>query len=242
MFNMKTLTRQIERLQEGGDSEAEVDSDGMRIQYIYYISEGSVIKARKDNPDSRTVITRQGATHLNVDAANQVMYYVLNNRQLVSESMMQGSNPSVIVNNIGAVGDVKFDAAAGIIYFSDTVQGTIESYNTVTGNRYTLYQNLQYPNKLSFTKTSGYVPKNSCICVNLRPLSFINVTPSDLNCLYFIHILQRNDMDGRRGSYHRAQVWYNSRSQSPDYRTIPSLPGHREYDLLPQLPRLLLLH
>jgi hypothetical protein len=99
MFNMRTLTSQIQRLEQASE---DVDSD---VQYIYYISEGSVVKARKDNPDSRTVITREGASHVNVDAARQVMYYVLYNTQLVSDSMEQWARHYVMIDNIGAVGD-----------------------------------------------------------------------------------------------------------------------------------------
>ena len=84
------------------DTSGEGDGDYMTgddNQYIYYVSEGSLIKAPKDDPNSKVFIEIPGASNIQIDARNNVMYYIINGRQLVSQDLSDPkSSPEALLN------------------------------------------------------------------------------------------------------------------------------------------------
>lgn len=120
-----------------------------KMEYIYVISGNSVVKMKIDDPSDKIVIEKKGGANFIVDEKNNMMYYVIYNRVVMSEGIDGTPARKVLVSGILDLGDIVMDKKEQVLYFTDSVKGTVEKFDIKTGEKSILYDDVKQPSKLS---------------------------------------------------------------------------------------------
>ena len=89
-----TTTRPIDRLILKPDSP--LLRPPPKISYLYYNSNGALIKVNKDDPTDKTMISRPGGSFYFVDPKDNNLFYVVFNRAISKENLGTGDSANIV--------------------------------------------------------------------------------------------------------------------------------------------------
>ena len=89
-----TTTRPIDRLILKPDSP--LLRPPPKISYLYYNSNGALIKVNKDDQTDKTMISRPGGSFYFVDLKDNNLFYVVFNRAISKENLGTGDSTNIV--------------------------------------------------------------------------------------------------------------------------------------------------
>ena len=126
-------------------------------EYIYYSSNGKIIKENINDPDDKQVMDIPGATSPKVDTKNDAIYYIIFDKNIVRESPIGSNNREYLIRESGKLNSLSYDPKRNILVFANSDAGTIEAYNINTKGRFVFYRGLDSPKKLTYDPEKMYV-------------------------------------------------------------------------------------
>ena len=119
--------------------------------YIFYPSNGKIIKENTNNPEDKQVVNIPGATSPKVDPKNDAIYYIIFDRNIVKESPIGSDKKQFLVKGSDKLASLSHDPKRNMLIFANTDAGTIEALDLATNKRTPVYKGLKSPEKFSFS-------------------------------------------------------------------------------------------
>ena len=137
--------------------------------YIYYPSEGRIIRENKNNPTDKVVFDLPDGRSPIVDPEKDDMYYIIFDQNIVKESPVGSNNREYLIRESGKLNSLSHDPKRNILVFANSDAGTIEAYNINTKGRFVFYRGLDSPKKLT------YDPEKMYVCFFLHFFTMIHI-------------------------------------------------------------------
>ena len=129
------------------------DSD----RFVYYPSNGRVVKENIKNPDEKKIFNIPGATKLTIDPKNDAVHYIIFDRNIVKESPIGSDKKQFLVKGSDKLTSLSHDPKRNMLIFTNTDAGTIEALDLATNKRTPIYRGLNSPEKVSYRPETRYV-------------------------------------------------------------------------------------
>ena len=139
------------------DSEADKEDDGAEETspvYVYYTAGDQVVKVNQNDPTDKEIIEVAGASNYVVDPKNKVLFYVMFGQNIIREQPI-GGDKTFIVRGAGKISSLKLDQEDRVLYFTDSLNGEIKSYDLDTKRETLIYAGLSNPEKINIDPSTG---------------------------------------------------------------------------------------
>ena len=123
------------------------DSDSSAPKYIYYISDGKLMRVNKNDQTDRTAMSRAGGRNYIYDPKSNVIYYIRFNN-VVKETLGEEDSAENLVSGIIAAGNMIYDDDNKKIYVTDINRGKIIEYDLIKKTRVDSVIGLRSPENL----------------------------------------------------------------------------------------------
>ena len=124
--------------------------------HIFYPSNNRIIKENKMDPKDKKVYSIPGATSPKVDPKNDVVYYIIFDRNIVRESPIGSDKKQFLVKGSDKLISLSHDPKRNMLIFTNTDAGTIEALDLATNKRTPIYRELKSPEKVSYRPETRY--------------------------------------------------------------------------------------
>ena len=139
------------------DSEPDKEDDGAEETspvYVYYTAGDQVVKVNQNDPTDKEIIEVAGASNYVVDPKNKVLFYVMFGQNIIREQPI-GGDKTFIVRGAGKISSLKLDQEDRVLYFTDSLNGEIKSYDLDTKRETLIYAGLSNPEKINIDPSTG---------------------------------------------------------------------------------------
>ena len=119
-------------------------------EYIFYPSNGKIIREDPKNLDDKQIADIPGATNPKVDPKNDAIYYIIFDRNIVKESPIGSDKKQFLVKGSDKLASLSHDPKRNMLIFANADAGTIEALDLATNKRTPIYRGLKSPEMITY--------------------------------------------------------------------------------------------